>query len=273
MFHPIPADGFEWSARPWGDVLACTPLAAAADHFFTARNLALGEDASGWRQVAGAVGVEPENLLLVKQIHGATVALATRGRQGWTRPEADVIATDDPGTAVAIQTADCVPILLAEDTGRAVAAVHAGWRGLAMRAPIAAVDALLDRFGVRPERLIAAIGPAIGACCYEVGPEVRQAFALAGHHPHLLDRWFAPRPGGRFHLDTVAAARGQLEGAGIPPPRIHAADLCTQSHSNVFHSYRADGPRAGRMAAVIRPRAEAHRQDQRGAQRLQARGV
>ncbi len=259
MFHPIPADGFEWCARPWGDVLACAPLAAAADHFFTARNLALQEDASGWRQVAGAIGVRPENLLLVRQVHGATVAVATPGRQGWTRPDADVIATDDPETAVAIQTADCVPILLAEDSGRAVAAVHAGWRGLAARAPIAGVDALLHRFGVRPERLIAAIGPAIGACCYEVGPEVREAFALAGHHPDLLDRWFEPRPAGRFRLDTVAAARGQLEEAGVPPPRIHAAGLCTKTHANVFHSYRADGARAGRMAAVIRPWTNARR--------------
>ncbi len=259
MFHPIPADGFEWSARPWGGVLACAPLAEAADHFFTARNLALREDASAWHQVADAIGVRPDDLLLVRQIHGATVALATPGRQGWTVPEADAIATDDPSTAVAIQTADCVPILLAEDTGRAVAAVHAGWRGLARRAPVAGVDALLHHFGVRPERLIAAIGPAIGACCYEVGPEVRQAFASAGHDRDLLDRWFEPRPGGRFHLDTVAAARGQLEGAGIPPPRIHAAGLCTQTHADVFHSYRADGPRAGRMAAVIRPRVKGQR--------------
>lgn len=240
---------------PWGRVLQCRPLAAAADHFFTARELALRDGALEWAQVASHIGVSPGDVRLVQQVHGAGVALVASNRQDpWRRPEADIIATDDPEIAVAIRTADCVPILLAEETGRAVAAVHAGWRGLVARAPIAGVDALLRRFGVRPERLIAAIGPAIGACCYEVGPEVRREFVHAGHHSSLLERWFAPRPDGRFHLDTVKAAREQLEGTGIPPSRVHCADLCTRTYAEIFHSYRADGPSAGRMAAIIRPR-------------------
>jgi YfiH family protein len=234
-------------------VLRCGPLAAAGDHLFTAGDLRLDADDPDWARVAEFAGVRSEDLLLVTQVHGAAVALATRDRpRPWHRPDADVIVTDDPSAAVGVRTADCVPILLAEDTGRVVAAVHAGWRGLAARAPIAGVQALFEHFGVRPERLIAAIGPAIGQCCYEVGAETRQAFVDAGHHATVLEGWFEPREGGKFHLDTVRAAREQLEGTGVLSSRIHDAALCTRTYAGVFHSYRAAGARAGRMVALIR---------------------
>src|SRR3990167_8574949 len=146
MTYPQPSGGFEWTQAPWGRVLRCGPLMTAADHFFTARELTLGEDVAGWHRVAALAGVTEENLLLVKQVHGAAVAVASADRpRTWTRPEADVIATDDPRAAVGVRTADCVPILLAEETGRVVAAIHAGWRGLAARAPIAGVAALGQR--------------------------------------------------------------------------------------------------------------------------------
>ncbi len=235
-------------------MLQCGPLAAAAPHFFTTGNLDLAEGDPAWRDVAAYAGVDAGALLLIRQVHGAEVAIAGSNRaHPWGRPTADIIATDDPAVAVAVRTADCIPILLAEETGRVVAAVHAGWRGLARRAPIAAVEALLERYGVRPGRLIAAIGPAIGPCCYEIGAEVRQTFVDAGHHGTLVERWFAPRDGGKFLLDTWTATREQLEGAGMQPSRIHGADLCTRTHAGLFHSYRVKGKSAGRMAAVIRP--------------------
>jgi YfiH family protein len=236
-------------------VLHCGPLAAAADHLFTGRDLTLRDRPDEWAAVAAAVGVAPEDLLLVRQVHETTVAVASSDRpRPWPAPEADVIVCDDPEAAIAVRVADCVPLLLAEETGRAVAAVHAGWRGLARRAPIAGVEALQARYGVRPERLIAAVGPSIGPCCYEVGEKTRQAFVEAGHHPALLDRWFSPRAAGKFHLDLWRATRDQLEGAGVPAARIHVAELCTKTHADAFHSYRADGERTGRMAGVIRRR-------------------
>ncbi len=239
---------------PWGRVLQCGPLAAAAGHFFTTGDLGLREGDPAWRDVAAFAGVPAGSLLLIRQVHGAGVALAGSTRaEPWQRPEADILLTDDPGAAVAVRTADCVPILLAEETGRVVAAVHAGWRGLARRAPIAAVEAMLERYGVRPGRLIAAIGPAIGPCCYEVGTDTRDAFVHAGHHASLVERWFAPLAGGKFLLDTWSAACEQLEGAGMQPSRIHSARLCTRTHAPFFHSYRVSGKSAGRMAAVIRP--------------------
>lgn len=216
-------------------------------------DLTLRDRPSEWAAVATAAGVAPEDLLLIRQVHEARVAVASADRpRPWPRPESDVLVSDDPGAALVVRIADCVPILLADDEGRTVAAVHAGWRGTAMRAAIAAVQALQEHYGVRPERLIAAIGPSIGPCCYEVGKGTRQAYREAGHHHELLERWFAPAPAGKYQLDLWLANRDQLEGAGIMPGNIHDAGLCTRTHADVFHSYRAHGAEAGRMAAVIR---------------------
>jgi YfiH family protein len=226
-----------------------------ATHIFTSRALTLRDRDDEWAAVAGSMGLAVEDLLLVKQVHGAQVATAARGRaRRWTRPDADVIVTDDPGVAVGVRVADCVPVLLAEDTGTAVAAIHAGWRGVANRAPIAGIKALQEHFGIRPERLVAAVGPSIGPCCYEVGQTTRDAFHEAGHHDALLDRWFEPRGEGKFHLDLWRATRDELEGAGVLPANIHVAELCTKTHAASFHSYRADGERAGRLLAAIRIR-------------------
>ena len=202
--------------------------------------------------VALAMGVTPDDVLLVRQVHEATVAVASHDRpRPWPRPHADAIVSNDSTAAIAIRVADCVPILLAEETGRAVAAVHAGWRGAASRATIAGVSALQTSYGVRPERIIAAVGPSVGPCCYEVSESTFQTFRQAGHHPSVLERWFEPRPSGKFHLDLWRATRDQLEGAGVMPDNIHIAELCTKTHADVFHSYRVKGTEAGRMIGII----------------------
>ncbi len=255
MTRPQPTRAFEWTQAAWGPVLSCGPLAASADHFFTAGNLTLRDDIDEWDAVAGRIGVPREDLLLIRQVHGATVAVASPDRvRPWNRPDADSIVTNDPSAAVVVRVADCVPVLLAEEGGRAVAAIHAGWRGTVSRATIAGVECLQVRYGVRPERLIAAIGPSIGPCCYEVGEDIRSAFIEAGHHSSMVERWFERRDEGKLFLDLWRATRDQLEGAGVMPHRIHTAELCTKTHAGTFHSYRVEGPRAGRMAAVIRPR-------------------
>lgn len=229
------------------------PLVPAADHFFTARDLTLRDDEAEWAAVASAIGVARADLLMVRQVHGAGVAVASRDRPTpWPRPDADIIVSNDPASAAVIRVADCVPILLSDESGRAVAAIHAGWRGTVRRAAIQGVAALQVRYGMRPARLIAAIGPCIGPCCYEVGESVVQAFRDAGHHASIIAQWFASRGGGRFHLDLWKATRDQLEGAGVPPTSIYEAELCTKTHAAALHSYRVDGDRAGRMAAVIR---------------------
>jgi hypothetical protein len=234
-------------------VLQCVPLLAAAQHFFTTRDITLRDRPEEWTSIAGRFSVSRENLLLISQVHEATVAEASESRpRPWPCPSADAIISNDSSAAIAVRVADCVPILLAEPSGRCVGAVHAGWRGVAKRIAIAAVEAMQLRYGARPEGLLAAVGPCIGPCCYEVGADTRDAFVKTGHHRSLLDRWFEPKENAKFHLDLWQATRDQLEGAGLRPSNVHVAELCTRTHAGRFHSFRADGANAGRMAAVIK---------------------
>ena len=159
--------------------------------------------------------------------------------------------TTTPGVALAVVTADCVPILLADPVTGAVAAVHAGWRGTAADVAGAAVAALTREYAVAGADLVAAIGPSIGACCYDVGEELLEAFAVAGHDSAARADWFARDDTGRLRLDLWAANRDLLLHAGLRPDRVHVAGLCTKTHLDWFESYRADGPQAGRLAAII----------------------
>ena len=167
-------------------------------------------------------------LATLRQVHSA-VCVEAAGRSG-VLGEGDALVENTPGRAVAVKTADCLPILLADARNRAVAAVHAGWRGTAAHIVEAAVAAMRDRFGTRAADLDAAIGPGIGPCCYEVGPEVAERFGREG----------------RTRLDLAAENRRQLEEAGVP--RIYLAGLCTMCGPE-FHSYRRDRDAAGRMHA------------------------
>ena len=224
-----------------------------ARHLFTSHQLQLRGDEGEWRALTDLFQVAPAALRLVKQVHGATVAVAHRGeRASWVMPEADAIVTDDPEVVIAVRTADCAPILLADRTRPAVGAVHAGWRGTVQRTGPAGVEAMAREFGSRPEDLVAAVGPCLDVCCGEVGDEVVDAFRAAGHDERAIERWFSIGPGGRFHLHLARANRDQLASAGLSPEHIHVAGLCTRSYPDLFHSYRAAGPNAGRMAALIR---------------------
>ena len=168
-------------------------------------------------------------LATLKQIHSAA-CVAAEGRAGLLG-EGDALMEDRPGSVVAVKTADCIPILLVDERLRAVAAVHAGWRGTAARIAADAVAAMGSRFGTRPEDLHAAIGPGIGVGCYEVGPEVAAHFGGQG----------------RGHIDLTAANRLQLEEAGVTPGRVYASNLCTMCRAEEFHSFRRDRDGAGRM--------------------------
>lgn len=270
---PQPSDTFEWVQAGGGAALRCRALNGLADHLFTTRAWRLGfpardVDGEGWGEVAAAMAVDPADLARLHQVHGASAIVVDRGaRAPW--PPADIHATGDASVALAVQTADCLPILLADPRTGAVCAAHAGWRGLAARVPEVAVGALARQFGARPSDLIVAIGPAIGACCYEVGLDVRDAFRAAAFGDAALARWFydEPQPTAinptlpslsgpprrdHWFFDGVAAARHQLEQARVPPDHIHVAALCTASHPALFCSYRRDGTPAGRMAGAIR---------------------
>lgn len=251
--QPQPSGGFKWTQESWGRALRCRPLLAVADHLFSAKDLRLADDASEWAGLAGTLQVTQDRVLLIRQVHRADVAVARRGRVGpWTRPEADVIVSDDDRSAIGVRVADCAPILIADRRRGVVGAAHAGWRGTVQRAAAAAVAALRNEFGSEPADLVAAIGPCLGPCCGEVGPEVVQSFRDAGHGDAAIARWFSTGPSGRPYLDLWQANRDQLEAAGLAPDRIHVAGLCTRTHSAWLHSYRADGEQAGRMVGAIK---------------------
>lgn len=250
-------DSFTWTSESWGRALRCVPLEAVAPHVFTTRQLRL-TDPGDQRRLAEGLGAE--RLFMVTQVHDAGVAVI-RGGASVERAEADVIVSDDPSTAIAVRVADCVPILLADRRTGAVAAVHAGWRGTAARAAVAAVRAMQREFGTDATDLLAAIGPAIGGCCYEVGSELVDAFAAAGHERYLIDRWFLSPPpphGSRerspLRLDLAAANRDQLVLAGVAEQAVFSSGLCTAMHLDVLTSFRREHDRAGRIAGVIRAR-------------------
>ena len=180
------------------------------------------------------------NLATLKQIHSST-CLPAGGRAGLIG-EGDALLEDAPGAVVAVRTADCIPILLVDERRRAVAAVHAGWRGTAAGIARRAVEALHERFGTDGGDVHAAIGPGIGECCFEVGPEVAAVFGsvvtAAGRGDMCNDK---------VHIDLPAENRRQLLEAGVTGERIYASNLCTKCLSGDFHSFRRDHEAAGRL--------------------------
>jgi polyphenol oxidase len=270
MTLPPPASAFRWTSEPWGAALRCDPLSALAQHVFTTRQLGLrtagDPHEAAWDAVADSLAVGHGRIARVRQVHGHGVRLLAPD-EGWSRaewrramaerPEADAIVASAPGVALAVQAADCVPLLLADAKTGAVAAVHAGWRGTCARVAPAAIQAMARAFGTCPGDLTVAIGPSIGPCCYEVGGELLLRFEEDGHESADIVRWFARVPAASalsdesLRLDVPAANRDQLMAAGVRPDRIFACGLCTKCRSDVFDSFRADGASAGRMAAVI----------------------
>jgi len=253
----VPAS-FYWTDETWGAALRCRPLEPVAQHLFTTRQLQLPSPAA-WQALASAIGVAPDHVVSLNQVHGRQVVTIRRNierevlrRMQEDRPQADAVISDAPDFALVVRAADCVPVLIGDSRTGAGAAVHAGWRGTAARVAIAAIDAMAQEFGSRPADLVVAIGPAIGPCCYEVGPDVVDAFAAAGHERYLIDRWFMTPRERQMRLDVAGANRDQLILAGVREENIHACGLCTAMHLDVLTSYRAEKDAAGRIAGVIR---------------------
>jgi len=201
------------------------------------------------------LGIVPGCLAEAEQVHGTGIAVLTAGAgvaEPFSRPPAgpargaDALLTNRPGLWLVIYAADCVPVLIADPTIPAVAAVHAGWRGTAGGIAPAAIARMQEAFGTEPAACVVELGPAIGGCCYEVDRPVARAMEGAPWWP------VAARPTGpeRWHLDLRAAIRCQLVEAGVPDDRITTVPHCTACRPDLFFSYRRDGT-TGRMAACI----------------------
>jgi purine-nucleoside/S-methyl-5'-thioadenosine phosphorylase / adenosine deaminase len=172
------------------------------------------------------------SLATAKQIHSNRVLVVeSNGAQG----EGDALISNQPGIALAIRTADCLPILIADSRNHAIAAVHAGWRGVVSEIGPRTVEAMTRHFGTKPQDLVVAIGSGIGPCCFEVGPEVAAQFQLSG----------------RTKVDLVATTCRQLGRNGVSLGQIITSGLCSYCDSELFESYRRDREAAGRMTAMI----------------------
>lgn len=214
-----------------------------------------------------AAGAKDFAFVAMKQFHSDLI-------QRFSDPPAqpskgDASITNEAGVLLAVQTADCVPILLVDPKNRAVAAVHAGWRGTLARVTQKTVGRMHLEFGSKPANLLAAIGPSICPCCYEVGAEFVSKFsaqfadaadyfdeARSGEEPNPLE-WLNMSPPGHHpppknvHLDLPKANRSQLLAAGLRAQNIFASNLCTGCRTDFFFSYRKEGTLSGRLLSVI----------------------
>jgi YfiH family protein len=214
-----------------------------------------------------ALGATDLQLIALRQIHSDVIHLFPDAPSEPCKGDASI--TNRPGLLLAVQTADCVPILLVDPKKRAIAAIHAGWRGTLARIAIKAIGQMQMHFATSPADLFAAIGPSIGPCCYEVGTEVATQFLSqfpeapdwfdefrTGDEPNSI-QWLNRMPPGHqpppqnVRLDLKKANRAQLLAAGLRPQNIFVSDLCTACRPDLLFSYRKQGPQSGRLLSVI----------------------
>lgn len=221
---------------------------------------------------ASSIEAAQMRVVALRQIH-SDVAHAVVIPQCETVLQGDALFTREPGVLLTIQTADCIPILFADNRTRAVAAIHSGWRGTLKRIAEKTIGRMRMEFGTRPEDVVAAIGPGIGGCCYEVGHEVTKEFAAqfpnarawfegpfdaiasGDNDPNWLP-WLTMAPPGhapeppRVHLNLPIANRDILVAAGVSTQNIFVAEFCTSCRTDLFFSYRKEH-QTGRMMAAI----------------------
>ena len=209
-------------------------------------------DACGVEHGFGQRGsTAPVGTVRPQQVHGTVVALVSA--EGELAPkEADAVVCAQPAQSVAVITADCVPILACSGDGRRVAAIHAGWRGLAAGVIESGISALIG-LGESSTPLVAVIGPSIGSCCYEVDEPVLSA--LGERFPARLAGVTRPSSAGHAFVDLAALALIDLQHCGVQADRCAVIpDVCTRCNTERFHSYRRDGARAGRLIHHISTR-------------------
>jgi YfiH family protein len=272
----LTAAGFYWRELDGVRALVCAPL--EADGFVNGFSTRLGGVSAmpaNALSLAGFNDDAAENILENRrrflklfqgdwvlagcwQVHGADVrvvqtredARPAENKQGET-VFCDVIVSSASGVLAGVKTADCVPILLGDPVTGAFAAVHAGWRGTLATAVVVAVKRLTEEYDVKSEDLRVAIGASAGACCYEVGSEVIDAFTSRFADG---DKLFTPTRQGHALVDLLQANRDQLVSAGVRLERIHTAPICTMCRTDLFFSYRKEKSvhgKVGRLMAVV----------------------
>ncbi|MDN5346827.1 MAG: purine-nucleoside/S-methyl-5-thioadenosine phosphorylase / adenosine deaminase [Clostridia bacterium] len=200
------------------------------------------------RRVAEVLAISLDSWVVGEQVHGDGVAVITRSEagRGTTTSESslkstDALVTEEKGLALVAFFADCVPVYIVDPVRQVIGLAHAGWRGTRLRIAARTVEVMQQKFAASPDGCLALLGPSIGPCCYEVGPEVAGEFAPEFLKPHK----------GRWLLDLWKANMKILLQAGIKEANIHITGICTCCHPELFYSYRRDGGRTGRMGAFL----------------------
>jgi YfiH family protein len=258
-----------WGAYPFLTHAFCTRRGGVSEGAFASLNMSIKEGDNeanirkNWDIVAVTFGIPIGKFFQVHQVHGDRILIIDDAEpQAFDHGDLkyDAIITNRAGLALCVKTADCVPILMVDAGKRIVAAVHAGWRGTALNISGKVLRLLSERFGTRPRDVQAAIGPAIGACCYEVDAAVYEALES---HP-ARDSIFSPLSGtghevglgagrerGKWKLNLALANRHQLQELGVPPENILDADICTSCAKERFYSHRKEGGTTGRLLNFI----------------------
>ncbi|MFH1116826.1 MAG: peptidoglycan editing factor PgeF [Pseudomonadota bacterium] len=205
-------------------------------------------------KLGARLGIDARTIVTCRQIHGDGMAVLDRFPGG--APDADAMIAERPGIFPAIRTADCLPILILEPRKRIAAAIHAGWRGTTLRITRKVVAVLKKRFRCEPSNMIVGLGPAIGACCYEVDDTVltplRKAIPRADRFIEVKRRVLpgTDEPTVSYRLDLTAVNRYELKAEGVPEENILEQGLCTCCNPQLFFSYRRDGALAGRHISL-----------------------
>ena len=199
------------------------------------------------RIIGQAFGINAERLVTVNQVHGNTVHLVTEKNIGGLTPDADAIITGLKSVPIGIMTADCLPIIIYDPVNNAIGAAHGGWKGTALGVAVRTIEAMAESFGTAARDVVAALGPHIGPCCYQVKGNVIDEFEKAFGDTSS----YIKKSGDGFTLDLGAATIKQLEEIGVEPEKINALCPCTSCNNGDFFSYRKDGGRTGRQLSFI----------------------
>ncbi len=231
----------------------CTRQGGASRRDYKSLNMSFREGdeefrvLQNWGLLADAFAISLEQFLVLNQVHGADIlVIKPQGSYFSSRAELDYDATitNRPGLAICIKTADCVPVFIVDKVRKVIAAVHAGWRGTASGISAKVIRLMQKQYGSLPQHILAAIGPSIGKCCYEVDSVAAEAFAaLKGKEDFL----FPKTTKNKWIVDLPEANRRQLLDCGIPEQNIELSGYCTMCHQNIFFSHRGSGGLTGRQ--------------------------
>ena len=200
-----------------------------------------------WSKLADAFAIPLEQFLVLNQVHGDGIFVIKPQDLNFPSHNElnyDAIVTNRPGLAICIKTADCVPVFLVDKVKRVIAVVHAGWRGTALAICVKVIRLMQDQYGSLPQNIIAAIGPSIGRCCYEVDSITADAFGTQKDKESFL---FPQEAKNKWLLDLPEANRRQILNCGVPETNIELSGYCTMCNQDIFFSHRGSGGITGRQ--------------------------